>query len=136
MIIQKIKMGCKIKLNKIKYTNIGINKKILDYVGKTGKIKENYRNLNFCENNVFVEMDDGFSFWVSYKDLIDLSIGVNLTFNQVQKILHQTDPKKNPVKKALNIYYDFLKGVPEKEISKKYNIDIYLIAEIYFLLKG
>ena len=135
MIIQKIKTNCKIKLSRLKYTNIGINKKINDYIGQTGKIKENYKNLNFCKNNVLVEMDDGFSFWVSYKDLIDLSVGVNLTFNQVQKILNKNNPNKNSVKESLNIYYDFLKGIPEKEISKKYNIDIYLISEIYFLFK-
>jgi len=135
MIIQKIKTNCKIKLSRLKYTNIGINKKINDYVGQTGKIKENYKNLNFCKNNVLIEMDDGFSFWVSYKDLIDLSVGVNLTFNQVQKILNKNDSSQNSVKKSLNIYHDFLKGISEKEISEKYNIDIYLIAEIYFLFK-
>jgi hypothetical protein len=136
MIIQRIKKDCRIKLFRLKYTNVGINEKIPSYLGKTGKIKENYKNLNFCTNNVLVEMEDGFSFWVSYKDLLDLSVGVNLTFNEIQKILGKDDSNTNSVKTALNIYYDFLKGVPEKEIANKYKIDIYLIPEIYFLFKN
>jgi hypothetical protein len=136
MIIQRIKKDCRIKLYRLKYTNVGINEKIPSYLGKTGKIKENYKNLNFCTNNVLIEMDDGFSFWVSYKDLIDLSVGVKMTFNEVQKILDSIDPGQDTVKIALNIYYDFLKGIPEKEIASKYKIDIYLIPEIYFLFKN
>jgi len=136
MIIQRIKKDCRIKLYRLKYTNIGINEKIPSYLGKTGKIKENYKNLNFCANNVLIEMDDGFSFWVSYKDLIDLSIGVNMTFNEVQKILNNINPEGDSIKTALNIYYDFLKGISEKEIASKYKIDIYLIPEIYFLFKN
>lgn len=133
MLAQRIKKNCRIKLGSLKHTNIGINERIPNYLGKTGRIKNDSKNLNFCSNNTLITMDDGFAFWVSHKDLIDLSVGVNLTFNKVLKIINKLHLDKDPIKIVSNIYHDFLKGTSEEEIAKKYKIEKSLISEIYFL---
>jgi hypothetical protein len=136
MTTYRIKKNVPIKLQRLKHTNTGINTQIKKYEKKDGIIKEDYKNLNFCTNNVLIEFPDGFSCWVSHLDLMDIGVGITLNYSKILKIIKQCNPDaENPQKVLLNIYYEFLKGIYEKDIAKKYNIDIYIIAEIYFLLK-
>ena len=124
-------------------TNIGINKNIINYIGEKVQILE-YTNLYNSRNNVKVKTLDGTEFWVSYLDLKELSIGIEMNIYQLEKELQvQVNLKMDEI-------YDFIKKIIwdiNRNKYKKYDefieylCDTYgiteqLIFEIYFLFDG
>jgi len=139
MIPQRLKKNIHVKLTSLKNTNVGINKRILNYINKTGIIKENYRNLG--PNNVLIEMEDNISFWVSHLDIEEIQKGVDLTLKEVLDKIQKSHniSKKDAYNLCKQVFYN-LKNVgtsPDEilENSEKFSLPTNIILEIYFLFK-
>jgi len=138
MLIQRIACGRQVKLKQLKYTKVGLNNKIKNLLGMDGIIIDDCKNIQSCDNNICLSID-GETFWASYKDVIEIEVGLNLTYSSLIKNLKIIIPEKQPehfwYKKCLNIFKDFQKGNTINEIVKNYNIPKEIIPEIYFLFR-
>ena len=65
MRIKRVPYCKKAKFNSIKYTQIGANKKLVNYVGQNITIIK-YSNLYNSINNVYVQPQNGNPFWCNY----------------------------------------------------------------------
>jgi len=119
---------------KIDFTNVGINTDIKDQVGKVVKISK-ISNLHNSTNNVLVEVDNK-NFWVSYKDLEEICIGVTMTYQEIESwFLENTDTERMDVFKKIETIRKklSLNQVKMIEVSEEVNIPAHILLEIYFL---
>ncbi len=124
------------------YTQVGANKKMSKYIGQSVKIIK-YSNLYNSINNVYVQTDNGYSFWCNYKDLRDNEIGLTLNIKGLEGIMNKklgtlvsnNNELYNIIFKILwEIEYSNLKfDTLLENICSKFNITKEIILEIYFL---